>query len=83
MSTHHRQEFTTAHGSRNETQPPSQEHVNGQTASESTSNTGNWQNATAQSLEPLLRNILASRVEQVPQGPIPYEEIVSIMLEQA
>ena len=83
MSTHHRQEFTTAHGSRNETRPPSQEHIDGQIASESASDTGNWQNATARSLEPLSRNILTSKVEQVPQGPIPYKEIVSMMQEQA
>ena len=55
----------------------------GRSASESTSNVRNRRSATVRSLEPQPRNVLASKVERVPQGPIPYEEIVSMMQEQA
>ena len=36
-----------------------------------------------QGMKPLPRNVLVSKVERVPQDPIPYEEIVSMMQEQA
>ena len=50
---------------------------------ESTSEVGNRQNVIARSLEPLLKNTLASKVEKAPRDPILYEEIVSIMTDQA
>ena len=67
----------------NKIRPPLQEHVDGQAASESTSDTGNRQNATGCSLELPPRNALASKVEQVPRDPNSYEEIVSIVRDQA
>lgn len=73
MSAHHRQDVMATHGPVNEMQPPLQEWVDGQTASELASDARNWQNATTRSLEPPLRNAIASKVERIPRDPIPYE----------
>ena len=56
--------------------------MDGLTASESVSNAGDRRYANPHSVEPP-RNALASKVERGPQDPILYEEIVSMMREQA
>ena len=61
-----------------------QEQVDGRIASELAFNAKNRQNAIAHhSLEPPPRNITAPKIEQVLGDPVPYEEIVFVMQDQA
>lgn len=84
---HHRHDSTVAHVPRNHEWLPMHEQVDGRTASESTSDAGDQcdqQNVAAhRSLVPPPVNILASKIKQALENPIPYEEILSLMRNQA
>ena len=82
MSTHRQQEVATTHGLANEIQPPLQEQLDRRIALKLASDARNRHYAITPSLEPP-RNPLASKVERAPQDLIPYEDIISMMKEQA
>ena len=76
MSTRHQQEVVMTCSPANEMQPPIQDPVDGWTASELVSDAENW-HYTAQ-MHPLV-----SKMERAPQDQILYEDLASMMKEQA
>ena len=82
MHSHQQRPSVVGHGHLSDRQPPPYEQVDGRTMSEFASDTGTRCYANPPLMEPP-RNPLASTIERAPRDQIPYEDIVSMMKEQA